>query len=105
MAFLFGALMEGSQENQKILLNSLPGASNHDKLDSLAEQARDFVSFYTELAARLSEAHSVENGSVETRIDAETQGQTHLSELALDAKGQDAARGIIRFLGELRDTV
>jgi hypothetical protein len=48
--------MRDNKANQKVLLATLPGSTNRSKLASLAEQAREFVTFYAELAVRLSAA-------------------------------------------------
>jgi len=49
--------MRGSKANQKLLLaTALPGSSNRSKLAALAEQAREFVTFYAQLAVRLAVA-------------------------------------------------
>jgi len=57
LAVLLGLLMRGSKANQKVLLaTALPGSSNRSKLAALAEQAREFVTFYAQLAVQLSVA-------------------------------------------------
>jgi hypothetical protein len=57
LTVLLGLLMRGGKANQKVLLaTALPGSSNRSKLAALAEQAREFVTFYAQLAVRLAVA-------------------------------------------------
>jgi hypothetical protein len=101
IAVLLGLLMRDNKTNQKVLLAALPGSSNRKKIASLAEQAREFVTFYAELAVRLASAMSAkdrdseENGGSAPRSD-----DYEVERMVGDGNG-NVAREIVSFLETL----
>jgi hypothetical protein len=101
IAVLLGLLMRDDKVNQKVLLAALPGSSNRNKLASLAEQAREFVTFYAELAVRLSAAAAAKDKYDEEEDDLAPRSDGHNGErIGRDGNGH-VAREVICFLEKL----
>lgn len=102
MAVLFGLLMRCSAENQRALLESLPGASNKKKLHALAESAREFMLFYVEFAKKVTAAADGDDDEGEGQEDEEVGGG--MGSLIRDTQGETVARDVTAFLEQLRDS-
>lgn len=101
IAVLLGLLMRDDRANQKVLLAALPGFSNRNKLASLAEQAREFVTFYAELAVRLSAAAAAKDKYDEEEDDLAPRSDGHNGErIGRDGNGH-VAREVVSFLEKL----
>lgn len=55
LAIIFGILMDGSAENQRILIDALPGPSQQTRMSGLLKNARDFLASYTQVTGTLSQ--------------------------------------------------
>lgn len=93
IAVVFGLLMQDIPENQRILLSALPGNSDRQKLDALAENAREFVLFYVEFTKRVSAV----------TVDESTDEVLEVSRTTRDTNGATIAKGIVVFFEKLRD--
>ncbi|KAI0264708.1 hypothetical protein BC834DRAFT_825952 [Gloeopeniophorella convolvens] len=94
LAVLFGLLMRGALDNQDIILDELPGTG----LEGLIRNAKEFVGLYTEFMARIArgEGRGAEG-------DAEDEPEVAVAEVRVrDGATEDVAKGVIRFLEELR---
>jgi len=110
LAVLFGLLMQQSDRHQEALLQVLPGESNYIKLNSLVNQAREFVTFYAELTTQLMNAAS--NLGEGERDDlypdlSKISRRTHnsigsIGRIIRDGGGEDVASEIILYLEQLR---
>lgn len=99
-AVLLGLLMRDSKPNQKIILSALPESSNRRKLSSLANQAREFVTFYAELATRLSAA-----AITKKQEDKDSNSDPHSDDNNMDRVVRDGnsevAKEVVQFLVNL----
>jgi len=101
IAVLLGLLMRDNKANQTVLLTALPGSSTRRKLASLAEQAREFVTFYAELAIRLSIAVAAKDkDDKEDGILMPHSNDTKVDRMVGDGNG-NVAREVISFLESL----
>ncbi|KAH9922543.1 hypothetical protein B0H21DRAFT_701490 [Amylocystis lapponica] len=104
MAVLFGLLMQGCRENQRVILRALPGASDRGKLNALVEHAREFTLFYVEFTKRVEAVvHSQSRGDEEDEEDVLEGGDGSIERVLRDGKGETVARDVIAFLERLRD--
>jgi hypothetical protein len=101
IAVLLGLLMRDNKANQKVLLATLPGSTNRSKLASLAEQAREFVTFYAELAVRLSAAAAAKDKDDEEDDGSVARSNEHNVERMVSDGNGDVAREVISFLEKL----
>ena len=93
--------MRDNKANQKVLLAALPGPTHRNKLASLAEQARESVTFYAELAIRLSTAAaSKDKDGDDDDSSAARSGEYNVERMVSDGNGH-VAREVISFLGTL----
>ncbi|KAH9924173.1 wings apart-like protein regulation of heterochromatin-domain-containing protein [Fomitopsis serialis] len=111
MAVLFGLLMRDCRENQRVLLDALPGTSNKQKLEKLAEHARDFTSFYVDFTRRVSQV--VQNQSQSQSLDLDDDGpmedfggfaiseDDRVGKMLSDSHGAAVANDVVTFLGTL----
>jgi hypothetical protein len=90
-AVLFGLLMRGSTGNQKIILDTLPGAG----LEGLIRHAKEFVGLYAEFMARVARGEKHDVGDMEDDSDIIAQVPTK------DSATQDVAQDVIKFLESL----
>lgn len=97
LAVLLGLLMRDSKANQKMLLTALPGTTNRTKLASLAEQAQEFVTFYADLAVRLSTAANQNDRDDE---DGPRSENNHTERMVTDSNGH-VAQEVVTFLHKL----
>lgn len=102
VAVLFGLLMRHSAENQRILLASLPGASNKKKLHALAANAREFMLFYVEFTKKISAVAGEDEGEAEGG-ESSSQGGG-MGTLMRDSQGENVARSVTMFLEDLRNS-
>jgi len=100
--------MRGNKANQKVLLAAaLPGSSNRTKLAALAEQAREFVTFYAELALRLSKAAKGKDDDADDDEDQDDDNTSPRSDdynvdrIARDGNNGQVAQEVIAFLEKL----
>jgi len=102
LAILFGLLMRDDPVNQRVLLSALTGSNNRMILDSLVDQAREFVTFYADLTSRMA----VVVAAVEDEEDKEplSSPQHSVEKMVRDGKGESVARDIVLFLESLRDS-
>jgi hypothetical protein len=98
IAVLLGLLMCDNKANQKVLLATLPGSTNRSKLASLAEQAREFVTFYAELAIRLSAAAAAKHKDDKEDDGSVARSNEHNVERMVSDRNGDVAREVISFL-------
>ncbi|KAI8986902.1 hypothetical protein BD414DRAFT_416070 [Trametes punicea] len=106
MAILFGLLMDCAPNNQRTLLDAIPGASDREKLGALLQHAQDFTSFYIALTRKMAETQSRREDDDEEGRDASTVDSCALppaSRVLRDSKGEVVAKGVIAFLRKLRD--
>jgi len=98
-AVLLGLLMRDNNANQKVLLAVLPGPSNRKKLASIAGQAREFVTFYAELAIRLSTAATAKDKDEDGDDALASRSDDHnkVERMVGDGNG-NTAREVISFL-------
>ncbi|KAI0646376.1 hypothetical protein C8Q79DRAFT_909710 [Trametes meyenii] len=106
MAVLFGLLMECAPDNQRALLDALPGPSDREKLDALLQHAQDFTLFYVTLTRKMAEAQG--EGQHEDSELMEVGGGVcspagRPTGVFKDSKGEAVAKGVIAFLRKLRD--
>lgn len=110
LAVLQGLLMRGSKANQKVLLaTALPGSSSRAKLAALAEQAREFVTFYAQLAVRLSAAAKANGkdddddgeGGDEKKLNPHSDDDHHVNHMVRDGNNDQVAHEVISFLEKL----
>ena len=107
IAVLFGLLMRHSVENQRLLLDSLPGVSNKKKLHALAENAREFTLFYVEFAKKISAVTEEDEGDDEGGDGGGESGGDlvgGMGNLMRDSQGETVARDITAFLENLRNS-
>ena len=93
--------MRDNKTNQKVLLATLPGHSSSQKLASLGDQAREFVTFYDELVVRLSTAATARDKKDEDN-NSPTSHSDHrkVERIVKDGSG-NVAREVIAFLEKL----
>lgn len=93
--------MRDNKTNQKVLLATLPGHSSSQKLASLGDQAREFVTFYDELVVRLSTAATARDKKDEDN-NSPTPHSDHrkVERIVKDGSG-NVAREVIAFLEKL----
>lgn len=111
LAVLLGLLMRNNKANQKVLLAaSLPGSSQHAKLAALADQAREFVTFYAELALKLSKAargrsddgdEGSDDGDGDGGDDGPSLENYNVDRIARDRNNGQVAQEVISFLETL----
>lgn len=101
LSILFGLLMRGSPENERIILDSLPGPSRGAKVDDLVSYANEFVGLYREFMKRVAR----EGGRGSSEVDDEDAPEETRLELgkARDGAGEDVAREIVSYLEGLRN--
>jgi hypothetical protein len=94
--------MRDNNANQKVLLAVLPGPSNRKKLASIAGQAREFVTFYAELAIRLSTAATAKDKDEDEDDALASRSDDHnkVERMVGDGNG-NTAREVISFLEQL----
>jgi hypothetical protein len=102
LAILFGLLMRDDPINQTVLLSAFAGSDNRVILDSLVDQAREFVTFYADLTSRMAVAVA----AVEEEENSEplSDPQHSVERMVRDGKGESVARDIVSFLESLRDS-
>jgi hypothetical protein len=102
MAILLGLLMRDNKANQKVLLLALPGHANYNKLVSLADQAREFITFYAELAGRLAAPAVGKTKDAEANDDISIphSDKQNMERIVGDGNGH-VAREVILFLENL----
>jgi len=94
--------MRDNKANQKVLLAALPGPSNRKKLVSLVGQAREFVTFYTELAIRFAAAAATTKDKDDDDDDAlAPRSDDHKMERMVGDGNGNIAREVISFLEKL----
>lgn len=106
LAVLLGLFMRGNKANQRVLLAAaLPGYSNRTKLAALAKQAREFVTFYAELALRLSKAAKGKNDNSDDDDDSDNatprSDDYNVDRIARDGNNGQVAQQVISFLEKL----
>ncbi|THH32549.1 hypothetical protein EUX98_g1637 [Antrodiella citrinella] len=102
IAILFGLLMRGNTDVQRMLLEKLPGTTNKKKLAGLVDNAREFALFYVEFAKKASaatEGRNEEEGSREGPV----AGDVDMRQVLRDTQGESVARDVLSFLTSLRD--
>lgn len=95
LSILFGLLMRDDPVNQRTILSALTGSDSRAILDSLVDQAREFVTFYTDLSSRMAVAVAA------VRL---FSPQHSVERMVRDGKGESIARNIVSFLESLRDS-
>jgi hypothetical protein len=95
IAVLLGLLCVRNPQNQRVLLQSMPGASDASKLSSLIATIRDFVTFCADVVRKMTK---VAEDSEESEEGAE---KLVIEEPALD-KDVDVANAVIEALESLR---
>ncbi|GBE87659.1 predicted protein [Sparassis crispa] len=103
MAVLFGLLMKDNPDNQRVVLQSLPGSSDRKKLKSLVEHAREFTLFYVEFTKKVSAAVSQpqlddEGGEPDAESGIVSGIDESVERVLRDAHGETVAREVISFL-------
>lgn len=105
MAVLFGLLMQECPENQRILLDALPGSCDKRKLSSLVEHAREFTLFYIEFTKKVSASvgsqPQVEEEELGSRDDHSVDGG--FGAVLRDSQGETVAKNVISFLEGLKN--
>ena len=96
IAVLLGLLMRDNKANQRVLLDTLPGSSAQRKLQSLTVQAREFVSFYAGLTARISAAGMGYDDDEESEI----KPDDNVEQVVRDGNSQ-VVKDVISFLEKL----
>jgi hypothetical protein len=104
LAILFGLLMRDDSVNQTILLYALSGSDNRVILDSLVDQAREFVVFYADLTSRMAVAVAAVEDQEEENSAPLSDPQHSVERMVRDGKGESVARDIVTFLESLRDS-
>lgn len=87
--------MRDNKANQRVLLDTLPGSSAQRKLQSLTVQAREFVSFYAGLTARISAA-----GMGYDDEESEIKPDDNVEQVVRDGNSQ-VVKDVISFLEKL----
>jgi uncharacterized protein YciU (UPF0263 family) len=103
LAVLFGILMQRSDRHQEALLQVLPGDSNYVKLDSLVDQAREFVTLYTELTTQLMNAAEDEKDDIDADLFMSRRTNNSIGRIIRDGRGEGVARDVISYLEQLRE--
>ncbi|TFY69847.1 hypothetical protein EVJ58_g195 [Rhodofomes roseus] len=112
MAVLFGLLMRDCPDNQRILLDTLPGTSDKQKLERLTEHARDFTSFYVDFTRRISQvvhSHSQsqsfdlddDDGPIEDLGGFAVSEDDRVGKMLSDSHGEAVANDVVSFLESL----
>jgi hypothetical protein len=88
--------MQQSNPHREALLDVLPGESNYVKLNSLVNQAREFVTFYAELTTQLVKFDTGEGAS---------QRSSRRTDHGIGriGRGGNVVRDVVSFLEQLRD--
>jgi hypothetical protein len=93
LSVLLGLLMRGSLENEKLLRMALP-----DGIGGLANDARDFMGWYTDFMSRISKTSQDDEGQDED----EEAGQAPLGS-RFSGAGNNVISEVVRFLDALND--
>ena len=108
MAVLFGLLMRDSPENQRVLLDALPGTSHSQKLEKLVEHARDFTNFYVDFTRRVSQAVQSQSQTLEFDDDMPVEDlggyaieDDRVGRMLGDSHGAAVANDVVSFLDSL----
>lgn len=102
MAVLFGLLMRGSPENQRVLLDALPGTSHKQKLGKLVEHARDFTSFYVDFTRRVSQVvQSQDDDGPPEDLGGYAVEDDRVGRMLGDSHGAVVANDVVSFLESL----
>jgi len=96
--------MRDDSVNQTILLYALSGSDNRVILDSLVDQAREFVVFYADLTSRMAVAVAAVEDQEEENSAPLSDPQHSVERMVRDGKGESVARDIVTFLESLRDS-
>jgi len=102
LAVLFGLLMRGSDANQLLILEALPGTLHQVKLESLLQEALEFVNFYTDLTTRVGATDSsAHDGSDMKPVPLWRDGT--VERMVREGKSDCVAREVISFLRTLHE--
>lgn len=98
--------MRDNLENQRSILDVLPGGTNKQKLSVLVDTAREFVEFYGEVMARVAKGRRKGDVIVESQATeiGEEQGSCADEGVIVDDSGERTARDVVAFLELLSDS-
>jgi hypothetical protein len=101
LAVLFGLLMQRNDRHREALLHVLPGESDYIKVDLLVNQAREFVTFYSDLTAHLADAAT--KISMDPEMSLRTgNGIGSICKIIKEGRGEDVAHDVILYLERLK---
>ena len=108
MAVLFGLLMRDSPENQRVLLDTLPGISRKQKIEKLVEHARDFTNFYVNFTRRVSQVVQSQSQTLDLDEDGPSEDlggyaveDDRVGRMLGDSHGAAVANEVVSFLDSL----